>query len=113
MNIICNNCNANNQFICDCCGQSDYRLEGDSSQVDGDLKKIRRLLLDINEQATRKDRGCKNKPYLITDLEIIGEKVRDLLSKGFNSVEISKKLDKHEVTIRNIKRELKKKWHTK
>lgn len=38
------------------------------------------------------------------------EKVRDLLSKGFNSVEIGKKLNKHEVTIRNIKSELKKEF---
>lgn len=36
------------------------------------------------------------------------EKVRDLLSKGFNSVEIANKLNKHEVTIRNIKSQLKK-----
>ena len=38
------------------------------------------------------------------------EKVRDLLSKGFNSVEIAEKLSKHEVTIRNIKVELKKEF---
>ena len=38
------------------------------------------------------------------------EKVRDLLSKGFNSVEIGKQLGKHEVTIRNIKSQLKKEF---
>jgi DNA-binding NarL/FixJ family response regulator len=37
------------------------------------------------------------------------EDVSNLLSKGFNSVEIAEKLDKHEVTIRNIKSQLKKK----
>jgi len=35
------------------------------------------------------------------------EKVSNLLSKGFNSVEIAEKLQKHEVTIRNVKRQLK------
>lgn len=38
------------------------------------------------------------------------EDVRDLLSKGFNSVEIAEKLSKHEVTIRNIKRDIKKEF---
>jgi len=38
------------------------------------------------------------------------ENVRDLLSKGFNSVEISEKLNKHEVTIRKIKSQLKKEF---
>jgi len=38
--------------------------------------------------------------------KLIGE-VSLLLSKGFNSVEIAKKLNKHEVTIRNIKVQLK------
>lgn len=35
-------------------------------------------------------------------------KVSNLLSKGFNSVEIAEKLNKHQVTIRNIKVQLKK-----
>ncbi len=39
------------------------------------------------------------------------ENVRDLLSKGFNSVEIAEKLSKHQVTIRNIKRDIKKEFN--
>lgn len=35
-------------------------------------------------------------------------KVSDLLSKGFNSVEIGNKLNLHQVTVRNIKIQLKK-----
>ena len=38
------------------------------------------------------------------------EDVRDWLSKGLNSVEIAEKLDKHEVTIRNIKKDIKKEF---
>lgn len=34
-------------------------------------------------------------------------RVKELLSFGFNSVEISKKLNIHEVTVRNIKLQLK------
>ena len=34
-------------------------------------------------------------------------KVKELLSFGFNSVEIGKKLNIHEVTVRNIKLQLK------
>lgn len=34
-------------------------------------------------------------------------KVSDLLSKGFNSVEIAEKLQLHQVTIRRIKLQLK------
>jgi len=36
------------------------------------------------------------------------QKVKELLSNGFNSVEIAKKLKLHEVTIRKIKLQLKK-----
>ena len=39
------------------------------------------------------------------------DKVRDLLSKGFNSVEIGEKLNKHQVTIRNIKVQLKREFN--
>jgi len=36
------------------------------------------------------------------------EKISDLLAKGFNSTEISEKLNLHPVTIRQIKLQLKK-----
>jgi hypothetical protein len=37
------------------------------------------LLLDIRSQATRKDRASEDKPYLLTDLEIIARKAQQAL----------------------------------
>ena len=39
-------------------------------------------------------------------------KVKELLSYGFNSVEIAEKLSLHEVTVRRIKLQLKSAYHT-
>lgn len=41
--------------------------------------KLRQAIYDIWMQATRKDRGTEDKPYLITDLEIVARKARDIL----------------------------------
>ena len=39
------------------------------------------------------------------------EKVKEMLSNGLNSVEIAKELSLHEVTVRRIKLELKKRFN--
>ena len=37
---------------------------------------LERILFEIEQQATRKNRACSNKKYLITDLEIIEKLVK-------------------------------------
>ena len=45
---------------------------------------LERLLLEIEQQATRKNRACDFKKYLITDLEIIEKLVKKALKQVWN-----------------------------
>lgn len=62
--------------------------------------RIKKLLIDINEQATRHTRGSDEKELLITDFEIITEKVQQLIQ--ILKLEVNNTIDQPYIETINI-----------